>query len=251
MSLVEIRYRMANLLLLVKDIHYATVYRSMKKVFLTGGMAMIKYVIFDFDGTVADSKELAFDLLNELSDKYGFRKIAREEANVLMLLSMKERLKFLRIPLVQLPFMVLELKKNYASILPFIKPFSGIKDVLLSLKRQNIKTVMISSNSIENIKQFLVKHDMDFFETIHSQSNIFGKHRSIKSLLHQLKIGLQEVIYIGDEHRDIEACKKADIKIIAVNWGVDPVALLKKANPDYIVDAPADIIKVIAALNLS
>jgi phosphoglycolate phosphatase len=34
---------------------------------------MIKYVIFDFDGTVADSKELAFDLLNELSDKYDFR----------------------------------------------------------------------------------------------------------------------------------------------------------------------------------
>jgi phosphoglycolate phosphatase len=212
-------------------------------------MPMIKYIIFDFDGTVADSKELAFDLLNELSGKYGFRKIARDEVSSLMLLSMKERLKFMQIPLVQLPFMVLELKKNYASILPFIKPFSGIKEVMLSLKHQNIRTVIISSNSVANIKQFLVKHDLDYFETIHSQSNIFGKHRSIKSLLHQLKIGLHEVIYIGDEHRDIEACKKANIKIIAVKWGLDPAALLKKAKPDYIVDSPADIIKVIASLN--
>jgi phosphoglycolate phosphatase len=219
------------------------------KVFYKGGMPMIKYIIFDFDGTVADSKELAFDLLNELSGKYGFRKIARDEVSSLMLLSMKERLKIMQIPLMQLPFMVLELKKNYVSILPFIKPFSGIKDVMISLKRQNIRTAMISSNSVENIKQFLVKHDLDFFETIHSQSNIFGKHRSIKTLLHQLKIGLQEVIYIGDEHRDIEACKKANIKIIAVKWGLDPTALLKKAKPDYIVDSPADIIKVIASIN--
>jgi phosphoglycolate phosphatase len=212
-------------------------------------MPMIKYVIFDFDGTVADSKELAFDLLNELSGKYGFRKIARDEVSSLMLLPMKERLKFMQIPLVQLPFLVLELKKNYASILPFIKPFSGIKDVMLSLNGQNIRTVIISSNSVSNIKHFLVKHDMDFFETIHSQSNIFGKHRSIKSLLQQLKIDIHEVIYIGDEHRDIEACKKANIKIIAVNWGLDPTALLKKAKPDYIVDSPVDIIKVIASIN--
>jgi phosphoglycolate phosphatase len=210
---------------------------------------MIKYVIFDFDGTVADSKGLAFDLLNELSGKYGFRKIARDEVSSLMLLPMKERLKFMQIPLVQLPFLVLELKKNYASILPFIKPFSGIKGVMLSLNGQNIRTVIISSNSVSNIKHFLVKHDMDFFETIHSQSNIFGKHRSIKSLLQQLKIDIHEVIYIGDEHRDIEACKKANIKIIAVKWGLDPIDLLKKAKPDYIADSPADIIKVIASIN--
>jgi phosphoglycolate phosphatase len=217
----------------------------------TGGNAMIKYIIFDFDGTVADSKELAFSLLNELSDKYGFRKIARKEADSLMLLSMKERLKALKIPLVQLPFMIIELKKNYASILPLIKPFAGIRDVLLSLRRQQIKTVIISSNSVENIKQFLVKHDLDYFETIHSQSNIFGKHRSINALLRQLNIGKQEVIYIGDEHRDIEACKKSAIKIISVKWGLDPLALLKKANPDYIVDTPAEIIKVISAINSS
>lgn len=210
---------------------------------------MIKYTIFDFDGTVADSKELAFNLLNELSGKYGFRKIAREEANKLMHLSMKERLKTLKIPLVQLPFMVLELKKKYASILPFIQPFDGIREVILSLKRQQIKAVIISSNSVENIKQFLVKHDLDFFEAIHSQSNIFGKHRSINALLRQLKIELKEVIYIGDEHRDIEACKKAAIKIIAVNWGLDPLALLKKANPDYIAKTPADINKFISLIN--
>jgi phosphoglycolate phosphatase len=209
---------------------------------------VIKYAIFDFDGTVADSKERAFDLLNNLSEKYGFRKIAREEADTLMLLSMKERLKLLKIPLVQVPFMILELKKNYASILPFIQPFFGIKEVLLSLKQQNIKTVIISSNSVENIKQFLVKNDLDLFETIHSQSNIFGKHMSITALLRQMKVGLHEVVYVGDEHRDIEACKKAKIRIISVAWGIDPIALLKKANPDYIVETPADILKVIRLL---
>jgi phosphoglycolate phosphatase len=212
------------------------------------GHRVIKYVIFDFDGTVADSKERAFDLLNDMSDKYGFTKITREEADVLGLLSMKERLKLLKIPSVQLPFMILELKQKYATILPFIQPFMGIKDVLLALKQQNIRTVIISSNSVYNIKRFLVKHDLDLFETIHSQSNIFGKHRSINALLRQLKIGLEEVIYVGDEHRDIEACKKAKIRIISVTWGLDPVELLKKANPDYIVDNPSELLKAIHSL---
>jgi phosphoglycolate phosphatase len=210
---------------------------------------MIKYAIFDFDGTVADSKERAFDLLGQLSDKYGFRKIAREEADTLALMSVKERLKFFKIPLVQLPLMILDLKKNYASIVPFIKPFSGIKEVLLSLKQQNIKIVIISSNSVENIKLFLEKHDLDIFETIHSQSNLFGKHRSINALLQNLNMASQDVIYIGDEHRDIEACQKANIKIISVTWGVDPLSLLQKANPDFVVDKPADILKVIEMLN--
>jgi phosphoglycolate phosphatase len=210
---------------------------------------MIKYVIFDFDGTVADSKERAFGLLSELSDKYEFRKIAREEADALTLMSMKERLKFLKVPLVQVPFMILDLKKNYAAIVPFIQPFSGIKEVLLSLKQQNIKIVIISSNSVENIQKFLKKNNLDIFETIHSQSHLFGKHRSISALLRNLKIKPQDVIYIGDEHRDIEACKKANIKIISVTWGVDPLSLLQKANPDFIVDAPADILKVIQRLN--
>ncbi|MDB5054455.1 MAG: hypothetical protein JWM44_2505, partial [Bacilli bacterium] len=44
---------------------------------------MIKYAIFDFDGTIVDSKELAFHLLNDLSDKYRFNKISRSELEVL------------------------------------------------------------------------------------------------------------------------------------------------------------------------
>jgi phosphoglycolate phosphatase len=210
---------------------------------------MIKYAIFDFDGTLADSKERAFDLLSELSDKYGFRRITREEADTLMLMSMKERLEFLKIPLVQLPFMFLDLKKNYAAIVPFIQPFSGMKQVLLSLKQMNIHIVIISSNSVENIKLFLEKNDLDIFEIIHSQSNLFGKHRSINAMMQNLKMASEDVIYIGDEHRDIEACQKANIKIISVTWGVDPLSLLQKANPDYIAHAPADILKVIQLLN--
>jgi phosphoglycolate phosphatase len=210
---------------------------------------MIKYAIFDFDGTVADSKEHVFHLLSELSDKYGFRKIAREEADSLILMSMKERMKFLKVPLVQVPFMILDLKKKYAAIVPFIQPFLGIKEVLLSLKQQNIQIVIISSNSVNNIKVFLEDNDLDMFETIHSQSNIFGKHRSINALLRSLSIVPQDVIYIGDEHRDIEACQKANIKIISVTWGVDPLSLLQKAHPDFIAYKPDDILKVIQQLN--
>ena len=36
---------------------------------------MKKYIVFDFDGTLADSEKVAFRVINELADRYGFPKI--------------------------------------------------------------------------------------------------------------------------------------------------------------------------------
>src|SRR4051794_34056290 len=115
---------------------------------------MIKYAIFDFDGTIVDSKELAFHLLNDLSDKYRFKKISRSELDTLTKLPIKDRLKILRIPFYKVPLLLLELKKNYKTIISSIKPFEGIKEVVVTLKEQGIHTIIISSNTVQNITQF-------------------------------------------------------------------------------------------------
>ncbi|MDB5054507.1 MAG: haloacid dehalogenase superfamily enzyme subfamily, partial [Bacilli bacterium] len=200
--------------------------------------------IFDFDGTIVDSKELAFHLLNDLSDKYRFNKISRSELEVLTKLPIKDRLKILNIPFYKVPSMVIDLKKGYKTIIQSIKPFEGIRDVVVSLKQQGIQTIIISSNTVQNIKEFLVANDLDLFETIHSQKNIFGKHRSIQALLQNLNVNKEDVIYIGDELRDIVACKRVNIKIISVTWGIDSFELLQAAAPDFIAHKPLELLKI-------
>ena len=55
----------------------------------------------------------------------------------------------------------------------------------------------------------------------------------------------REVIYIGDERRDIKASHKADIPIIAVTWGYNNKKMLAENNPDYLVSQPKEIISIV------
>ena len=38
-------------------------------------MSIMQYVIFDFDGTIADSLPVAIDITNDLSDRLGIKKL--------------------------------------------------------------------------------------------------------------------------------------------------------------------------------
>jgi phosphoglycolate phosphatase len=53
------------------------------------------------------------------------------------------------------------------------------------------------------------------------------------------------VIYVGDETRDVEACKKVGIKIIGVTWGLHTPKALKKAGADYIINKPDEFHKIL------
>jgi phosphoglycolate phosphatase-like HAD superfamily hydrolase len=58
----------------------------------------------------------------------------------------------------------------------------------------------------------------------------------------------EEVVYVGDETRDIEAAKKSQIKVIAVTWGFNSKQVLAAQNPDFLIDRPEELIKVIESL---
>ena len=103
----------------------------------------------------------------------------------------------------------------------------------------------MSSNSLDNINTFLEANHIELFENIQSSRGLFDKHVTINRLISKLGVKKDEVIYIGDEYRDIEACKKIGIKVISVLWGFDPKELLEKAQPDYIVSEPNEISQII------
>ncbi|SFG97875.1 haloacid dehalogenase superfamily, subfamily IA, variant 1 with third motif having Dx(3-4)D or Dx(3-4)E [Desulfotomaculum arcticum] len=125
--------------------------------------------------------------------------------------------------------------------------YEGLKTVLGELKKAGLKISIVSSNSIENINEFLKNSEINVFDNVYSSGSFFNKDRAIAHLMRKYNLNSREVIYIGDEIRDIIACKKSSVRIIAVSWGYDSKELLEKANPDYLVDSPAQIIELIKA----
>jgi phosphoglycolate phosphatase len=206
---------------------------------------LIRHIIFDFDGTIADSMELGLKILHTLSGKYKIRKFEEHELTELGRLPIKERLKIMGIPKHRLPRLSMDFLHLYRHQSASLNAFSEVGGLLLGLKDKGYGLSIISSNSYENISDFLGKNNITAFDAVISEKNLFGKDKPIKKHLSNLCLDKHEVIYIGDELRDIEACKKAGIRIISVAWGADPVELLAKGDPDFIAYKPMDILKII------
>ena len=213
------------------------------------GNYTIRHVIFDFDGTIADSMKLAVELYNQVADKHKFNKIREEEYEYLRSLSILEKCKFLNVSLLQIPRVGNDLYRSYNRAISSIEVFNGIKEVILDLKEKGFKLSIVSSNSSNNIRKFLANNNLDVFDSIYTAKNIFGKGKAINSFIKKHNLRNEELVYIGDEHRDIVASKENKIKVIAVTWGYDSLAMLTQAKPDFIIEKPSEIAAIIIGQN--
>ena len=124
-----------------------------------------------------------------------------------------------------------------------VKLFSGMKKIIQAYS-EKYKLAIVSSNSKENIELFLKRNKiLGFFELIYSDSSIFGKAKVIKHMCQKNNIHPEEIIYIGDEDRDVAACKKLKITVIAVTWGYNSKNHLMKSKPDFLVETPEQLLK--------
>ncbi|MBI4226600.1 HAD-IA family hydrolase [Candidatus Roizmanbacteria bacterium] len=205
----------------------------------------VKTIIFDFDGTIADTFPLILELFDEYAEEFGYKKIDRKESERLRNKNPKEIFQELKISPLKLPFLANKIRNGLNKQIQTVKIFPGMKDVLLSLKKKNFYLGILTSNSLDNVRKFLFIYNLEVFNFVHSEMNIFGKDKALNNMLRQNKLSREDVIYIGDEVRDIEACKKAKIKIIAVTWGFNKKEILQKNNPDYLIDKPEELLKII------
>ena len=205
-----------------------------------------KAIIFDFDGTIADTVDALVCIANRLAQEFGYIPIAGDELAMLKNLSSREIIKYSGISIFKIPFLVKKVKAELKNKIPELKPIPGIREALILLKSEGNRLGIITSNSQENVTEFLQINELDnLFEFIYSGITIFGKTTIINNVLKQQQIKPEAVIYVGDETRDIEASKKARIKVIAVTWGFNSPEILARQNPDFLIHKPSELLEIV------
>ncbi|WP_368896717.1 HAD-IA family hydrolase, partial [Priestia megaterium] len=166
---------------------------------------MKKVILFNFNGTIVNTKLLAIDIFNEIAKKQGYKEISEEEVLHLSTLSIRDRCKTLNVPIYKMPLVGIAIKRRYQTYIPNLKPVLGISEVLKELKKQDYKLGFLTSNNQNKIDEFLMNNTINSFDYNHYSFSPFSKSKDISSFLKNNRLKKDEVIYVGDELRDIKA----------------------------------------------
>ena len=181
----------------------------------------------------------------DLKEKLGFSKLDPADFQDFRDKTMRQLIKQAGVPVWKLPSLITTFHQEMAQFLSKLEFNPGVEGLLRNLKKKQFQLGILSSNSQENLEQFLAEKNADYFDFVYSCSSLFGKHRTLAKLFTDLELNQEHVVYVGDETRDIEACQKLGVMMAAVDWGLNSNRLLKQYDPDYLVSSPQELLKLL------
>ena len=198
-------------------------------------------VIFDFDGTLANSLPQFAHNLHRLADQYGFRKLSTAEMEELRSVDLRQLLRTMKISFWKLPFIVRRIRKMMNEQINQISLFPGIDQSLQRLVDSGIRLAIVSSNSQDNVQQILGPVNSKRFQFMECSVSLFGKRSRLRRVLRNAQVAAEQAIYVADELRDLQAAKAEKLAFGAVSWGYVPGPTFSQHHPDELFDSAADM----------
>lgn len=206
-----------------------------------------RLVLFDFDGTLADSLPWFVGVANDVADRFRFRRLDLEQLPMLRGYSARQMLHHTGIQRWKLPWIVRHMRRRMARDLDQIQLFDGISRALDDLAAAGVRLALVSSNSEATVRAVLGEH-AERFELYACGASIFGKADKFRRVLRQTGIPAEAAISVGDEIRDIEAARAAGLACGAVGWGYTDPAALRALGPDRYFADPAQLAPLLAGI---
>lgn len=178
-----------------------------------------KLVMFDFDGTLADSFPWFIQVANTVADRYRFKRIQPHEIETLRGYNGRQLIQHLGVPWWKLPLIGRHMRQLTAANIAQISLFEGVDRVLRELAQAGVTLALVTSNSYANACHVLGQDNAARITYFECDVSIFGKRARFQRILKQHRVAAHEALCIGDELRDWEAASRAGIPFGAVTWG--------------------------------
>lgn len=205
-----------------------------------------RLVIFDFDGTLADSYSWFLGVVNEAAERYGFVRI--EEHNREMLRGQEARaiIRHLRLPAWKAPLVANFMRRRMGIDAGSIPLYAGAGEMLESLSRQGVGLAIVSSNSEQNIRRILGPRLSALIQHWGCGGSLFGKPRLLRRVLRAAGVQPSDALCIGDEIRDLRAAHAVGIPFGAVSWGFTRIEALEAHQPREVFSRVDEIPRTVA-----
>lgn len=209
----------------------------------------IRVVIFDFDGTLADSVPSIHKTANKLAALYETGPVSAERVVAAVGAGIENFLgrifpaavKKLGVKKVKADYVKLY-RKNYSYKL---RLYPGVKAALVKLKKNGIKMVIVSNKLGEFVKSSCKAVGISvFFDSVYGRGDLKKDKPHpypVEHIMKKYNLSGDEIILAGDSRYDIETAKRAGIKSVYFSYGYDNPKAVKKMKPDYVLGSFGEI----------
>lgn len=206
-------------------------------------------ILFDFDGTLAETMMLIHRVFNRLSGIYGYRHFPEEDIEECRHLSIHEFIAHFGIPLWKVPLIAVHARRLMHREMGQVHPPKGLVDVLTKIHGSGRYFMdILTSNRRKNVLAFLAQHRINWFDEVESTHAILSKKRRVEKYIRLKGLDPSSLFYVGDTTVDVESAKHAGARTVAVSWGLNTAEALAKANPDHLVRDPVQLLDIFPAV---
>ena len=212
---------------------------------------MIKLLIFDLDGTIADTIEAIANGLNLTMKNYGFYTHETEAVRAMVGNGARN---LVRTACPEGTFdgnevFFEEVYKNYCDMyaithLDTKECYAGMKEAMLALKARGY-TLAVLSNKQDPFTKGIVAQlfEGDTISFVQGQTDMPLKPDPTVPLWIASSFGFEpyECAFIGDSDVDVKTGKNSGMTSVAVTWGYRDRDKLEALSPDFIADTPSEL----------
>lgn len=200
-------------------------------------------IIFDMDGTLANSFDYVVDFLVKEKRIKDFNSAQKDELRDLSMVAMAKKLGF---HWWDGPRLIIKGRRRMNASINDLGAFKGMHEIVRKVHEEGHELFILSSNSVKNIQQFIKKEGLEeYFLEIYGGVGLFSKSSSLKRLINDQNIEITNSVYVGDELRDVEAAQSIGMRIIAVTWGFASKNELESANPTGLADTTQELMQIL------
>ncbi len=214
---------------------------------------LYRAVLFDFDGTLADTLPLLFFSFKQVFRKYAGRELS--EQDILDLFGPTEDgLLEKMIDKDKLDEAAAEFYHLYEDRhAKYVMPQPEIEQILRDLKERGLRLGVFTGKGKKSAEISMKRLGLEhFFDAIitgddvaHPKPAPDGIHQAIE----QMRVSPSDIIFVGDSDADVQAARSAGVKVIAVKW-LTPQTVDHKVAPDYLVKDVVEFREVIHTLGI-
>lgn len=212
-----------------------------------------KGIIFDLDGTLADSlADLALSM-NWVLASYGFPVHEKDDYKRFVgsgIRSLIERALPVEAREGRIIDKVVSTMMEYYSIhcTDHTELYPGIEPLVKEAKDRGLKLAVFSNKPhpfTEIIVNRLLPGMMDMVQGYTCEELKKPNPAEVLRICRDLSLSVSDVLYVGDSDVDIITARNAGMRSVGVLWGFRGESELRKAGADYIVSIPSQILELL------